>query len=330
MNSQNGGFGNALQAACYGGDISVVRSLLQAGVNVNLPGLYPITLEALEKSPKPHPEIAFELLVRDADLLCDDRKQWMMQVIPQPSTASWLLRWATVGGHIEVIKKLLEHSSPVVQHNLYEWTTSKQPADRDTRLSYQRQNSVLYEAVYRQHEDIVEVLLKFWAWQTDITLVCLDEYDDEHRTALYWAVFHGSKGIVKLLIRHEVDIHTPGPYGWTPRYWAITNGDEQMLDLLNSRCKPDECARCAKTETDAKMELRRYAEARSVSPQPWISPSAYVMEEMRESVRSTISLKYGGHLQTSSSNTLPESSRNEVEKVSGSLSTGNVKFRSLT
>ena len=173
--------------------------------------------------------------------------------------------------------------------------TSGQPADPDTRSSYQHRNSVLYDAVYRQHEDIVKILLDFEYFSD-----CRDEHDDEHRTALYWAGFHGSEGIIRMLVDHDTDIHTPGPYGWTPRYWAITNGNENMLDLLNLICKPDNCARCAKAERDARAELRRHEESRSDPPEPWISPSVSVMEEIRESVKSRISSKQYGHITTSS------------------------------
>ena len=62
VNLRGGRFGNALQAACFGGNMEIVRHLIKAGAEIDLEGHFGSTLEAVERSSNPNPQIVMELL----------------------------------------------------------------------------------------------------------------------------------------------------------------------------------------------------------------------------------------------------------------------------
>lgn len=63
--------------------------------------------------------------------------------------------------------------------------------------------------------------------------VDLDARDENGRSPLYWAVFNGEKELVKLLVEKGADVNARGgPYRCTPLYWAAFYGDIDTAELL--------------------------------------------------------------------------------------------------
>ena len=262
VNLRGGRFGNALQAACFGGNMEIVRHLIKAGAEIDLEGRFGSTLEAVERSSNPNPQIIMELLRHGAINRGTKRRHEMMPRSGSESlnnTVGWLLRWALIRGHEKVVKGILSKVTDPVLEKVWTWRPTGRDAEKERFVnSYWANSSPLYEAIIHRRDKTAALLLE--------RPVRIDERDNEGRTALYWACFWRSMPIVRKILQKGADIHVTGPYGWTARYWAITCNDQSLLDTLNLVCKPERCRRCGGVEAEAKAEITRLEKIRGVAP----------------------------------------------------------------
>ena len=288
VNAKVGLLGNALQAACLSGSTEIVTLLVRAGADLSMEGYFPCTLGAVVGSLNPNPDVVLEILRHsnqgfDAQAPTSDwdyRRSRRCQArvrevqeeplpleyskssvrtrfyVPHEDTRRWLLRWAVIKGHHAIARELLTRY-PMVK--LFDRTDLKQSTSGiyNAANSYRPNKSLLFEAVFYQRDNVVERIVGLSSdfYQSQV----ISEQDDEGRSALYWACFKRSERTVRLLLRHEADIHVEGPWGWTPRYWAVTRDDQSMLDLLNTACSSKSCVRCAHVEVVARAEMARLA-----------------------------------------------------------------------
>ena len=297
VNLRGGRFGNALQAACFGGNMEIVRHLIKAGAEIDLEGRFGSTLEAVERSSNPNPQIVMELLRHGAIKkttgdytyhYISEGKKICHVMMPRSgseslkNTVRWLLRWALIRGHEKVVKGILSKVTDPVLEKVWTWRPTGRDAEKERFVnSYWTNSSPLYEAIIHRRDKPAALLLE--------RPVSIDENDDESRTALYWACFWRSMPIVRNILQKGADIHVTGPYGWTARYWAITCNDQSLLDTLNLVCKPERFKRCAGVEAEAKAEITRLEKIRGVAPHHSVlcdqsrEFSASVTEELDES-----------------------------------------------
>jgi len=124
------------------------------------------------------------------------------------------LLWATVGGHEDVVKLLLQLKD--IDPNTADPATGQTP---------------LWWAVKRGHEGILKLLLE----REDIDPNTADPATGQ--TPLWWAVERGHEGILKLLLeREDIDPNTADPAtGQTPLWWAAKRGNEGIVRILLGR-----------------------------------------------------------------------------------------------
>ena len=107
------------------------------------------------------------------------------------------LHSASFGGHLQVVRYLLQHGVNV----------NVRDSENDTPLLL---------ASFKGHLDVVQCLLEHGA---DINL--LDNY---HAAPLTWATFHGHVNVVRLLLEHNAETNPQDVDGYTPLH-DVVRGD---------------------------------------------------------------------------------------------------------
>ncbi|KAH0543420.1 hypothetical protein FGG08_002278 [Glutinoglossum americanum] len=244
--TKKGKYADELRVACYFGHEDVVRQLLQAGADAEAKGgLFQTALGASIQAEIPNPKIIELLLHRIGTLSTEN------------FITGWILRWAAIEGYIQISEMLLDkivELRPTIGFKTktdFAWTIIKYPRAikfhrskfqpyagipylsrrartrvdvRDDR-SYQRRHTAPYEAAFSGRDKVLEILIDRWN--------NVDECDNEGRTALYWAVFHGYENVVKLLLQHGAKPNmSVESYGWTAKYWASSLGHRSIEGLL--------------------------------------------------------------------------------------------------
>ncbi|XP_067670056.1 serine/threonine-protein phosphatase 6 regulatory ankyrin repeat subunit A-like [Haliotis asinina] len=183
-----------LHVACVGGDVEMVKHLLQMNVfNINSRGKYgrtPVMLAAEFG----HIELFYFLVCRGGDLmLVDDNGDSILHV--------------ACGGNVKMVKCLL--SLDIIPIN-----------SRGCRG-----NTPIMASASRGHKAVFEMFVKN---QADLSLV-----NEDGNNVLHIACIHGSASIVNLLLlKHAVDINGRGKYGRTPVMLAAEFGHSNVFELL--------------------------------------------------------------------------------------------------
>ena len=107
------------------------------------------------------------------------------------------LHSASFGGHLQVVRYLLQHGVNV----------NVRDSENDTPLLL---------ASFKGHLDVVQCLLKHGA---DMNLL-----DFEHAAPLTWAAHFGHVNVVRLLLEHKAEVNTQDNNGWTPLH-DVMQGD---------------------------------------------------------------------------------------------------------
>ncbi|KAK4148589.1 hypothetical protein C8A00DRAFT_38833, partial [Chaetomidium leptoderma] len=170
VNAQGGDFGNALQAASYGGHAEIVRQLLERRADVNAQGgHYSNALQAASYGG--HAEIVQQLLEHRAG------------VNTQGGRFGNALQAASYGGHAEVVRQLLEHRA-------------------DVNAQGGRFGNALQAASYGGHAEVVRQLLEHRAG--------VNAQGGRFGNALQAASDGGHAEIVRQLLEHRADVNAQG------------------------------------------------------------------------------------------------------------------------
>ncbi|RDW60559.1 hypothetical protein BP6252_11942 [Coleophoma cylindrospora] len=192
VNAQGGYFGNALQAASFGGHEEILKQLLAAGADVNAQGgWYSNALQAASEGG--HEEIMKQLLAAGAD------------VNVQGGEYSNALQAASEGGHEEIVKQLLA-------------------AGADVNAQGGDYSNALRAASERGHEEIVKRLLAAGA---DV-----NAQGGWYGNALQAASFGGHEEIVKQLLAAGADVNAQGGYFGNALQAASFGGREEIVKQL--------------------------------------------------------------------------------------------------
>lgn len=228
QNTTPGTFGDELRVACFYGRREIVEILLNAGADVAaVGGAFITAMGACMQSETPNPDI-IQMLLESVDILHPD-VEW---------NVGWVLRWAAIEGHLDVISTLMSKVD-CVQPSTYSWTQDYfrshdwkhrilpryRRKDIEGTESYPKHGTAPYEAASGGHYEILSLLISNWS---DI-----DEVDYEGRTSLYWAVFNGHTETVRLLLQNGARTHGHrNVHEWTPAYWACMRGFHEIEELL--------------------------------------------------------------------------------------------------
>lgn len=121
------------------------------------------------------------------------------------------LHWASLHGHEEIVKLLINRGASVDSKNKY----GKTP---------------LYLASARGHKKIVAFLIKHGAY--------VDSQDQEGYTSLHGASSWGHTEIVEFLLKKNASVHCQNKSGETPLYHALLQGRQEIVDLLSQGLEP--------------------------------------------------------------------------------------------
>ncbi|ETS86578.1 hypothetical protein PFICI_00406 [Pestalotiopsis fici W106-1] len=195
VNLEGGWYGNALQAASYGGHKETVDILLQRGADISAPGgYYGHALQAAAHGG--HREIIDVLLKQGAD------------VNAQGGHYGNALQAASWGGHKETIDLLLERG-----------------ADINGQCGYY--GHALQAASFEGHQDVVELLLQRGA---DV-----NAQGGYYGYALQAASHEGHQDIIELLLRRGADISAQGGHYGHALQAASYEGHQDIVELLLRR-----------------------------------------------------------------------------------------------
>lgn len=160
--------------------------------------------------------------------------------------AGRIMRWAIENGHLRLVNLMIENVRGF--DPTFEWTVlgpridnpdgflpnvcgeRRRPFQRD-RLSYVKNCSSPYQAIFYRQTEIVEALVAHW---TNV-----NKHDYECRAALYWAAFRGDEISVRLLLQMGAwpDIAVRG-YGWKAKDWASRPVRQLLLEKSMARHRP--------------------------------------------------------------------------------------------
>ncbi|CAC5406432.1 unnamed protein product [Mytilus coruscus] len=159
------------------------------------------------------------------------------------------LYWASRKGHVDVVKKLLQHSADVNQYD-YHGNSALYIASQMGHVDVVRELlqhspdvnkysidgvSPLSRASYLNRTEVVEVLLQCDA--VDINLC-----DNNACSSLYWASQGGHIDIVKELLQHAADVNQCDNNGVSPLYTASEEGHVGVVnELLQHSAKTNHC-----------------------------------------------------------------------------------------
>ncbi|MCJ1462826.1 hypothetical protein MMC07_001429 [Pseudocyphellaria aurata] len=224
-NAIGGQYGNALQAACVKGHMSVVIHLCISDIDINMKGgEYGTAVNAAAACG--HQDVLKYLVGRGADIASSDTDEWTP------------LHWAASQGHLEVVKVLLDKRADIGVTNLMGWTPLNLAADgnhlevvkllldngADIAVANSQGCAPLYSAADNGHLEVVKLLLDNGA---DIAVASLRGW-----TSLNAAADSGHIEVVKLLLNNGADITVPNSFGGTPLYSAALGGHLEVVKLL--------------------------------------------------------------------------------------------------
>lgn len=191
--------GNPLAGAAAGGNIEIVRMLIERGATVNDETGYSGPTALQESAARGHFEVVKLLLAANADV----------NAVPSAERGRTALQAAAEGGHLEVLNLLLTTGANV---NGVGWNFT---VDRNT--------TVLQSAVVNAHHKIVDTLVGKGA--------DLNGKDNASRTALHYAVMIGHPVITKALVLAGSDLNARDEKGLTPLQ-AAQRGLQRSKDRL--------------------------------------------------------------------------------------------------
>jgi ankyrin repeat protein len=185
-----------LMWACFCGKLDAVKILVEAGADVNQKEKNGETaiISAMQSGPDDHPEIVEYLL--DHGAVPDSSSQFGHTV----------LLYAVEGGHLSIIKKLIEKGANIEQTDKYSRQTP------------------LISAAYKEKTDVVKLLLESGA--------NIHAVDSRGNTAFLHAAWKGNLGIMKLLLEKGADPEHRNSLNWNALMQAIVEGHEEAFDFL--------------------------------------------------------------------------------------------------
>jgi ankyrin repeat protein len=225
VGTQGGDYGNALQAASYGGHEQVVEMLLNRGADVNTQGgYYGNALPAASYGGRK--QVVEMLLSRGAD------------VHAQGGIYGNALQAASLEGHEQVVEMLLSrganvHAQGVVYGNALQAASHgghkqvvKVLLDRGANVNTQGgyYGNALQAASYGGHEQVVEMLLNRGA---DV-----NTQGGYYGNALQAASLEGHNQVVKMLLDRGADVHAQGGDYGNALQAASDSGHEQVVEML--------------------------------------------------------------------------------------------------
>ncbi|WEW59218.1 hypothetical protein PRK78_004687 [Emydomyces testavorans] len=255
VNSQDSHGATALHVASKQGHTKVVELLLNEGTDIDIQNESGET--ALYWAARNGQEETVGLLLLNGAKVLPDNEGWNA------------LSWAIVGGHIEVVKVLLDQSADLdVQHDgrhkaLY--LAAEEGHDKivqvlldngvDVNAQDHLKSTALDFAVAAGHETAVRALLRngaavnlkdiydnsalHWAVLYETIMRLLLEHgadaqaqNDCEQTALCWAAQGGSVAVARMLIEANADVNTRDRLGLTPLHRAALRGCKAMVELL--------------------------------------------------------------------------------------------------
>ncbi|EXK77499.1 hypothetical protein FOQG_17796 [Fusarium oxysporum f. sp. raphani 54005] len=225
VNARGGGYGNALQAASYGGHLQIVQILLHKGADVNVQGgRYGNALQAA--SSEGHLEIVQTLLDKGAN------------VNAQRGEYGNALQAASYGGYLQIVQLLLDKGADISARG-GEYGNALPAASygghleivqillhKGANVNVQggRYGNALHAASFRGHPEIVRILLDKRA--------DANAEGDEYGNALHAASSEGHLEIVQLLLDKGADISARGGEYGNALQAASHNGNLEVVQLL--------------------------------------------------------------------------------------------------
>ena len=195
-NSQDGRKGSLVRFASQHSLLSVMKAMIDSGVNVNFDtkdehGLTPLSLAAMHG----HEEVVRLLIERGIEI---DSRDYQEQTP---------LSWAASRGHEAVVRLLVELGAEVNSRDDY----------GETSLSH---------AASRGQNAASRLLIELGAE--------IDSRNNEGRTPLAWAAYGGRESVVRLLIKRDVDVESKDNEGFTPMDHARRrlSGGKSVVKLL--------------------------------------------------------------------------------------------------
>jgi ankyrin repeat protein len=225
VNTQGGDFGNALQAASAEGHEQVVKMLLNNGANVNAQSedyrnaLYAASLEG-------HKQVVEMLLSKDAD------------VNAYGGEYGNALQAASYRGHEQVVKMLLDNGAEVNAQGGY-YGNALQAASEggyeqvvrmlldegaDANARGGAWDNALRAASYGGHEQVVKVLLDKGA--------DANAQDGHYGNALQATSTESHWQVVKMLLNKDADVNAQGGRYGNALQAASYEGHEQVVEML--------------------------------------------------------------------------------------------------
>ena len=148
-----------------------------------------------------------------------------------------LLHYASMNGHDDTVRTLLEGASTVVstmngttpfmfacEYGNNEVVTMLLHFGADPNVKKRNGCTPLIIACENGHSDVVELLLK--------DKVGVNGRLDDGSTAIYIACQNGYSGVVSILLQFGADPNLKRSNGWTPLIIACQNGHSDVVDLL--------------------------------------------------------------------------------------------------